>query len=81
MYSQNEIIINGQEISYWRVDNDYYGNPRYVVHFLDIADEYSEALKISRQIGGKAYRAKWFGGGIVFQSYSLESDLKQIIGV
>ncbi len=67
-------------IDFFRIDNDVNGNPRYVVHYLDIPiDEsvpvlrqYDEALKKARKIGGRKYTAKWFGGGIVFQSYSLK---------
>lgn len=72
MYSSK--IINGIEV--FRVDNDVNGNPRYVVHFLSLADNYNEALLKARKIGGKKYRAKWFGGGIVFSSYNLNEDLK-----
>jgi len=78
-YNDEKYTINGNEVSVTRIDNDYCGNPRYVVHFLSIADTYEEALKISREIGGRVYRAKWYGGGIVFQSYNIEADLKQII--
>ena len=67
-------------IDFFRIDNDVNGNPRYVVHYLSIPiDEsipvlrqYDEALKKARKIGGRKYTAKWFGGGIVFQSYSLQ---------
>ena len=76
---QETIKVNNQEISYCRIDNCINGNPRYVIHFLDIANDYNEALNKARAIGGKAYRAKWFGGGIVISSYSLSEDLKKII--
>ena len=67
-------------VDFFRIDNDVNGNPRYVVHYLSIPiDEsvpvlrqYDEALKKARKIGGRKYAAKWFGGGIVFQSYSLQ---------
>lgn len=61
-----------------RVDNDYYGNPRYVVHFLALDDDYNKAHAKAKRIGGKKYRAKWFGGGFVFQSYNT-SDLIESI--
>ena len=76
MYSSK--IINGIEV--FRVENDVNGNPRYVIHFLSLANNYNEALNKARKIGGKKYRAKWFGGGIVFSSYNLEKDLKIMIG-
>lgn len=75
----NTIKINSRDVEYFRVNNDVNGNPRYVIHFLEIDDDYNTALNISRKIGGKKYRAKWFGGGIVIQSYNLETDLQHII--
>ena len=61
--------ING--IDFYRIDNDVYGNPRCVVHFLKLDDDYHLAHKKALKLGGAKYRAKWFGGGFVFQSYSL----------
>ena len=75
----NTIKINGKEIEYKRINNCVNGNPRYVIHFLNIADNYIDAINIARQIGGKKYRAKWFGGGVVFSSYNIIEDLKRII--
>jgi hypothetical protein len=57
--------------NFMRVNNDSNGNPRYVCHFLTIADDYQQALILAKTIGGKRFRAKYFGGGVVFQSYSL----------
>ena len=63
-----------------RVNNDQYGNPRYVVHYLNLLSDaeiangagYAEALskvKGGNKFAGKAYRGKDFGGGIVFTTY------------
>lgn len=73
-------------IEFKKIKNDIYGNPRYVVHFMSllsdkdwdslpqglsqISDGYALAIKKAKKIGGKAYRGKDFGGGIVFQSYN-----------
>lgn len=66
-------------IDYAKADRDANGNSRYIVHFLNFADDYDEAVYISREIvGGKKYRAKWYGGGIVFQSHNIKKDLKAI---
>lgn len=73
------IKINNEDVDFWRVDNCINGNPRYVIHFLDIADNYIDAINIAKSIGGKKYRAKWFGGGVVFSSYNVIEDLKRII--
>ena len=74
--------VSPKGIRYWLIENDVYGNPRYVVHYLSVSadsDGGSASNYASRQaaqfsaamnrVGGKRYRGKWFGGGIVFQSY------------
>ena len=37
--------ING--ITFYQINNDYYGNPRYVIHFLALADDYETAVKLA----------------------------------
>ena len=77
---QIEVTLkNGKQVIIHQINNDAHGNPRYVIHFLDIASTYSEALRLSRNIGGKMYTAKWYGGGIVFQSYALKDDLEYLM--
>ena len=71
------IIENG--IEFHRVNNDINGNPRYVFHFLNLADNYGTAVKIGNSIGAKKYRAKWYGGGLVIQSYNLSGTANDII--
>ena len=75
----NTITINGKEVEYKRITNCVNGNPRYAVHFLQIDDDYLTALNSSRLIGGKKYKGKDFGGGIVISSYNLASDLSRIV--
>ena len=72
-------------IEFTRVNNDFYGNPRYVTHFFSLLNEdeqtisnYNLAVKRANKLGGKKYRGKDFGGGIVFQSYSLDDLRKRI---
>lgn len=82
-------------IDYFKANRDFYGNPRYIVHFFNFLNEeeqdriniefshslqkeYDIALIKSRAIGGKKYRGKDFGGGIVFQSYNIQETLKKI---
>ena len=72
----NIIKVNGQNITIYSIDNDVNGNPRYVLHYLALADSYNKAISIIKNIGGRSYGAKWFGGGVVFSSYSVESDLE-----
>jgi hypothetical protein len=61
-----------------RVSNDSNGNPRYVIHFLKIADDYDTALFRAKKIGGRKFNNKQYGGGIVFQSYNLDNTCEQI---
>ena len=74
-----------------RINNDINGNPRYVVHFYDlltdieglnlnILEKYELALKKARKVGGKMYRGKDFGGGIVFQSYNIIETINKAKG-
>ena len=65
-------------ITFTRVTNDVNGNPRYVCHFTALGPTYKEAIHNANQIGGRKYTAKWFGGGIVFQSYSLDELVNKI---
>lgn len=71
-------------IKFTRINNDINGNPRYVCHFLNFKPyavpgepqqklEYSEALKMAKKLGGRKFHNKQYGGGIVFQSYNIES--------
>lgn len=72
-------------IDFNRVNNDFYGNPRYVTHFFSLLKEdeqtlsnYSLAVKRANKLGGKKYRGSDFGGGVVFQSYNLDDLRKNI---
>jgi hypothetical protein len=75
-----------------KINNDVNGNPRYVVHFYDllkdgegeglpILEKYELAVKKARKVGGKIYRGKDFGGGIVFQSYNIQTTVNLAKGV
>jgi hypothetical protein len=61
-----------------RIKNDVNGNPRYVFHFLQLADNYEQALKLAKKIGGRKFHNKQYGGGIAVQSYNLEYEIKII---
>ena len=65
-------------ITFTRIKNDINGNPRYVCHFLTFGQEYDNACRLANTIGGRKYTAKHYGGGIVFQSYSLDELLGHI---
>jgi len=76
-------------IDFTRVNNDTNGNPRYVCHFLSligsnecegfsITEKYNFALNRAKQIGGRKFHNKQFGGGIVFQSYNITDTDREI---
>lgn len=66
-------------IEFTRINNDVNGNPRFVCHFLafigekdkdvELNQKYELALRRSRQLGGRKFHNKQYGGGIVFQMY------------
>ena len=80
-----------EEIEVLRVNNDVNGNPRYVIHFIHVGDRlktelgdlikdydlYMMSLNASGR-GFKKYHNRSYGGGIVFQSYNIQSDLNHL---
>ena len=68
--------VQGKEIEAFRIPNDANGNPRYVVHFMDLNIKLADYDNINKLYGFKKYRAKWFGGGVVFQSYNIADTLE-----
>ena len=67
------------KINFTRINNDINGNPRYVFHFLELADTYNKALFLAKKIGGKKFHNRQYGGGIVIQSYNLQYEEKNIL--
>lgn len=61
-----------------RINNDTNGNPRYVIHFLQLANDYTRALYLAKTIGGRKFHNKQYGGGIVFQSYNTDTLAERI---
>ena len=57
------------------IKNDINGNGRWVCHYLAIASTIEEAIALAKRQGGKRYRGKRYGGGIVFQSSANGGDL------
>ena len=81
--------ISKNGIRFYKTSHDCYGNPRYIVHFpcllsesefydLNAMDGYKLAVKRANKIGGAKYRGRDFGGGIVFQSYSIDDTAEAI---
>ena len=69
------VNVQGKEIETFRIDNDINGNPRYVVDFYDLGIGLWDYDNINKLYGFKKYTAKWFGGGVVFQSYNIKDTL------
>lgn len=76
-------------IEFFRTNSDIYGNPRYIVHFLEfltekeregltIEQQYNLAHKRAKTIGFRKYRGRDFGGGFVCKSYSLHHTAELI---
>jgi len=57
--------------------NDF--NALYPGHVTSIDYLYKIALKRAKQIGGRKFHNKQYGGGIVFQSYNIFETEKQIL--
>ena len=85
--SNSNAVVN--PITFTRIKNDVNGNPRYVCHFLSLntreeldgpylSNKYDLACARAKAIGGKRFHNKQYGGGIVFQSYSLDADVRSI---
>lgn len=67
---------NGYSLT--RINNDVNGNPRYVIHFLALSNEYPRAIILANSIGGRKYHTKSYGGGLVFQCYNTDNLIAQL---
>jgi len=77
------------ENDFTRINNDTYGNPRHVFHFLhlltekeretiNLSNQYRIAIKRANKIGGRKFHNKQYGGGIVITTYSIPEDISKI---
>jgi len=82
-YKQISGLGDNYDFELTRINNDANGNPRYVVHFLNVLNleektflpftkQYEYSLKKAKKIGGKKFHNKQYGGGIVFQSFNVD---------
>lgn len=72
--STDIVEVDGEYYEVDRINNDVNGNPRYVVHFREFGlslDDYQ-----TNRYDVRKYRAKWYGGGIVFTSYNIENSIR-----
>lgn len=63
--------LNGYTIK--SINNDYYGNPRYIVN------RKAFGYKDYKSIGGKKYRGKHYDDYIVFSTYNLYETLRDFL--
>lgn len=80
--------VTVESLPFTRINNDTNGNPRFVVHFLNclpetaralqFSDKYPAAVRAMNAIGGRKYHTRAYGGGIVFQSYSVDELARDI---
>ena len=91
--------IDGTDITVYRTTSDYYGNPRFIVHYLSftnldpdpecMASGIDEIVSMQNRyidnvrhaVGGKRYRGRDFGGGIVFSSYNVRETLAHALSL
>ena len=78
------------EEQFTRMNSDINGNPRFAIHFMDcepeawkdydltLPERYARVCKLMNTIGGRKFHNKQYGGGIIFQSYSLPDTWKHI---
>lgn len=58
-------------------DDEEFSNDKPILN-LGVSEQYALAIKKANKIGGRKFHNKQYGGGIVFQSYSLP-ELKKWI--
>lgn len=85
------VLLTGQPLEMFTVNNDSNGNARYVVHYLDLltqaqldmsvdlgVSKYAMALGNAKRINGRKFHNKQFGGGIVFSCCS-RSEIAEMV--
>ena len=70
------VTVNGEEYSVYPINNDVNGNRRFVIHYLAFDIPNYDAVS---KYGFRKYRAKAFGGGIVFQAVNLDDKIKYML--
>lgn len=86
MYDSVEVTLFGEKVKVHPVNRDINGNPRYVIHWLDLISEKAgtenaEYREIKNKLAGsgfREYRGRDFGGGFVFQSYNPQRDMEYL---
>lgn len=73
------VTIDNRDYTVYRVNNYYCGDPRYVIHYLELDLPGYYSTKKTKAAGLKIYRGNDFGGGFVFQSYNVEHSLTYIL--
>lgn len=69
-------LLNATERGYTYAGEEF--NPNKPVLDLELSEKYALAVRKAHKIGGRKFHNKQYGGGIVFQSYSLPELEKNI---
>lgn len=69
-------LLNANEKGY-TYEGETFDNSKPILN-LELSEKYALAVRKSHKIGGRKYHNKQYGGGIVFQSYSLPELEKAI---
>lgn len=90
---QQSTVTTNATIDFTRISSDVNGNPRYVCHFLNFITDndnfpdvgvnttsckYNLALSRAKELGGRKFHNKQYGGGIVFQCHNTRLLSEQI---
>lgn len=74
-----ERLKNNKPINLTKIKHDTNGNPRYIVHFTAIDEDYQTAINKAKAIGGKKHNTKERGRCVVFKSvYNKQNLIEQI---
>jgi len=79
MLRKEYFSVNGQDYPVYCFGNDFNGNPRYIVHYLDIGLADHVASEKTRAAGLRLFHGRAFGGGFTFTSYDVKSELAFIL--
>lgn len=61
-----------------RINNNTNGNPRYVIHYLQLANDYTRAIFLAKKLGGRKFHNKQYGGGIAFECFNTDALKERI---
>jgi hypothetical protein len=73
--------VTKQGIAVYKYTSDNNGNPRYIVHWLEIGLPDYVATAKTRKAGLRKIKCRAFGGGFIFSSYNIDESMKRILEI